>query len=108
MQERQLQEKMEAELRLQKEKKKEEQARAEMLRDAQRRIPPSEMFKLPGEAEKYGGFDDKGIPTHDPEGNPLTKSSLKKFEKLYKAQEKKYNDFLAGSLGGSESTNSMK
>ena len=34
------------------------------------------------------------MPTHDAEGNELTKSALKKLSKLYEAQEKKYKEYL--------------
>lgn len=96
-QERKLQEKLEEELRLEKETKRQELLKAQHERDAQRRIPPSEMFKVPGEVEKYSQFDDKGFPTHDASGEILTKSAVKKLEKLYKAQEKKYADFMTKS-----------
>ncbi|KAK2157413.1 hypothetical protein LSH36_192g03015 [Paralvinella palmiformis] len=61
-------------------------------RDAQRKIPPSELFKT--DPPQYSQFDDKGIPTHDAEGKDLTKSQLKKLRKLYEAQEKKYSEYL--------------
>ena len=34
------------------------------------------------------------MPTHDAEGNEVTKSALKKLTKLYEAQEKKYKEYL--------------
>jgi cysteinyl-tRNA synthetase len=40
-----------------KERKKAEQAAAQAAKDAQKKIPPSEMFKL--EKDKYSQFDDK-------------------------------------------------
>ena len=36
----------------------------------------------------------QGMPTHDVKGEELPKSQLKKLQKLYAAQEKKYNDYL--------------
>lgn len=40
-------------------------------------------------------FDCQGIPTHDANGEPITKSGLKKIMKLYQAQEKLHNAWLA-------------
>lgn len=34
------------------------------------------------------------MPTHDVKGEELPKAQLKKLQKLYQAQEKKYNDFI--------------
>ena len=39
-------------------------------------------------------FAHQGLPTHDKDGNELTKSQLKKLKKLYDAQEKKHNEYL--------------
>lgn len=55
-------------------------------------IDPRQMFRL--EMDKYSRFDDNGIPTHDHEGQELTKSAMKKIAKRFQAQEKKYNDYL--------------
>lgn len=41
------------------------------------------------------GFDFQGIPTHDANGEPITKSGMKKIMKLYQAQEKLHNAWLA-------------
>jgi cysteinyl-tRNA synthetase len=76
-----------------KERKKAEQAAAQAAKDAQKKIPPSEMFKL--EKDKYSQFDDKGIPTHDADGKEISKGQLKKLQKLQLAQEKKYQEYLA-------------
>jgi cysteinyl-tRNA synthetase len=71
-------------------KKQDEAAQAE--KDAQRRIPPADLFK--NQTDKYSKFDSKGIPTHDADGKELSKSGAKKIAKLYEAQEKKYNDWI--------------
>lgn len=39
-------------------------------------------------------FPAQGMPTHDAKGEELSKGQLKKLQKLYQAQEKKYNDYL--------------
>lgn len=75
-----------------KERKKREKEAAEASRNAQRKIPPSEMFK--SETDKYSEFDENGIPTHDATGKELPKSALKKIQKLYDAQKKKYGAYL--------------
>merc|ERR1719482_963059 len=72
-------------------KKAEAAAKAAAL-EAQKKIPPSELFK--GETDKYSKFDDKGMPTHNAEGEELPKAQLKKLQKIYQAQEKKYNDYM--------------
>ena len=38
-------------------------------------IPPAEMFL--GD-DRYSKYDDEGVPTHDKEGEPLSKSARKK------------------------------
>ncbi|ESP02550.1 hypothetical protein LOTGIDRAFT_237933 [Lottia gigantea] len=74
--------------RLEKEKK----AAAQAEKDKQKSIPPSQLFLH--EIDKYSAFDEKGMPTHDKAGEPLSKSALKKLTKLYDAQDKKYQDYL--------------
>ena len=50
------------------------------------------MFKA--ETDKYSQFDDKGFPTLTKDGEEIPKAQVKKIQKLYQAQEKKYNDYL--------------
>lgn len=76
-----------------KERKKAELAAAQAAKEAQRKIPPNEMFKL--EKEKYSKFDENGLPTHDAEGKEISKGQMKKLQKLQQAQEKKYQEYLA-------------
>ncbi|KAJ3640885.1 hypothetical protein Zmor_027419 [Zophobas morio] len=76
-----------------KERKKAALAAAQEAKEAQRKIPPGEMFKL--EKDKYSKFDDNGIPTHDVEGKEISKGQLKKLQKLHQVQEKKYQEYLA-------------
>lgn len=94
-----------------KERKKAELLAAQAAKEAQRKIPPSEMFKM--EKDKYSKFDDKvlkcvfyysfalvkfncfqGLPTHDVEGKELSKGQIKKLQKLQQAQEKKYQEYI--------------
>ena len=80
---------MELERTLEKEKRKAEAAAKEALR----KIPPSEMFKL--EKDKYSQFDSNGVPTHYIDGTEISKGQMKKLLKLQQAQEKRYNEYLA-------------
>ncbi|XP_043497028.1 cysteine--tRNA ligase, cytoplasmic [Polistes fuscatus] len=92
LKEREAKRKAELEKILEKEIRKSEAAAAAAAKEAQRRIPPMEMFKL--EKDKYSQFDEKGLPTHDACGKEISKGQLKKLQKLQQAQEKKYNDYL--------------
>ncbi|CAH0552626.1 unnamed protein product [Brassicogethes aeneus] len=76
-----------------KERKRAEAAAAQAAKDAQRKVPPSELFK--SETDKYSKFDENGMPTHDLEGKEISKGQLKKLQKLHQAQEKKYQEYLA-------------
>ncbi|GFO03375.1 cysteine--tRNA ligase, cytoplasmic-like [Plakobranchus ocellatus] len=84
--------KLEQEKKAEKERLKKKKEAEQAAKNAQDRIPPSDLFK--SEADKYSAFDDRGIPTHDASGQELTKSALKKLVKQYEAQEKKYSKYL--------------
>jgi len=79
-------------LRKEKEAKAAAKASQEAAKEALRRLPPGEMFRA--ETDKYSKFDEKGLPTHDALGVEISKSQLKKLQKLYEAQDKLYQDFL--------------
>ena len=70
---------------------KEKQIRAE----AQRKIPPSEMFKTAEEIEKYSAFDEHGIPTHFKDGKEIQGKARKGLQNAYETQRKKYEKYLA-------------
>jgi cysteinyl-tRNA synthetase len=60
-------------------------------------ISPKEVFKGKDEFKDFA-FDERGVPTHDKEGNELTKSAKKKVEAGYKkaaADHEKFKDSLA-------------
>ncbi|KAK7590199.1 hypothetical protein V9T40_001812 [Parthenolecanium corni] len=84
----------EEKLRIERKKAEEKEKRLAQLaeKEAQRKIPPTEMFKK--ETDKYSKFDDKGLPTHDTEGKELSKGLVKKLQKLQLQQEKKYTEYL--------------
>ena len=49
--------------------------------------PPEQLFRV---ESKYSEWDEKGIPTKDVEGNELSKSQLKKLNKIYEAHRKRH------------------
>ncbi|TPP58309.1 Cysteinyl tRNA synthetase [Fasciola gigantica] len=72
--------------------RREAKARVTASRNEAGRQPPSEMFLQ--QLNKYSRFDEKGIPTHDASGKEIAKSQLKKLQKLYDAQAKRYAAYL--------------
>ncbi|XP_057668067.1 cysteine--tRNA ligase, cytoplasmic [Diorhabda carinulata] len=92
LKEREAKKKAEQEKLAEKEKKKAELAAVADAKEAQKKIPPSEMFK---KDVKYSKFDNDGFPTHDSEGKEISKGQIKKLQKLYQAQQKKYQEYLA-------------
>lgn len=56
-------------------------------------IPPQEMFR--SQTDKYSAFDEQGLPTHDASGQMLSDKQQKKLQKLWQAQEKKFQESLA-------------
>merc|ERR1712128_346755 len=78
--------------RLEKEAKKAEAAAKQALLDAQKKIKPEDLFR--SETDKYSKFDDKGTPTQLVDGAEVPKAQLKKLQKIYQAQEKKYQEYL--------------
>lgn len=85
-------EKLAAEQGAEKQRKKDEAVRAAAEKEALRKIPPSQLFLK--DIDKYSKFNEQGLPTHDTEGNPVTKSQLKKLEKMYAQQKKVHEDYL--------------
>ena len=67
--------------------RKDEQAAQKAAKDALRRIKPEDLFRN----EKYSKWDEKGIPTHDAEGNEVSKNASKKLAKEWEAQAKLYD-----------------
>lgn len=53
-------------------------------------IAPDQLFKTGEYEDKYSKFDERGVPTHGTDGAELPKSQVKKLEKLYQGQVKKY------------------
>jgi len=81
--------------RLEKEKKKALELEKQAELEAKKKMPPGKMFQEGEYAGKYSKFDDKGIPTHLTNGDEVPKSQMKKLQKVYQAQEKRYNEYVA-------------
>jgi cysteinyl-tRNA synthetase len=87
---------LERQVQQEKAKAKAEQKRrleeAKRQREEQAAVPPDQMFR--SQTDKYSKFDDKGIPTQDQTGKPLSDKQIKKLLKLWQAQEKKHLEHL--------------
>lgn len=81
-------------LRVEETKRKEKEAKkvAQASKVVTPPVAPSLLFRH--QMDKYSQWDHNGVPTHDTQGNELTKSAIKKLLKIYQTQEKKYNDYL--------------
>ena len=55
---------------------------------------PDYILTRRSETDKYSQFDEKGVPTMTAEGKEIPKAQVKKLQKLYQAQEKKYNEYI--------------
>merc|ERR1712127_314456 len=74
--------------RLEKEAKKAKAAVEAAAKAEAAKVPPTAMFT--SETDKYSAWDAQGLPTHTKEGEEIPKAQLKKLQKLWQAQEKKY------------------
>lgn len=79
-----------------------EAARAKQLAIWEKgRMPPEAIFRSAADAaEKYGSYDDQGIPVTDPKGEPLPKSRRKALDKEYKNQIRLHQAFLEAQKAG--------
>lgn len=80
---------------LEEEKARKKQALEELQnsKEAQKKIDPCKMFL--SMTDKFSKFDESGIPTHDVDGNEISKGQTKKLIKLQQAQKKKYEEYLS-------------
>lgn len=92
LKEREAKQKAEEAKAAEKERKKQELAQAAALKEAKRKISPSEMFLQ--ETDKYSKFDETGLPTHDAAGKEISKGQQKKLQKLQAAQAKLHEEYL--------------
>lgn len=96
-----IQRKKEAERKKREQVEKQKAAKAEKLRaDLEKgRLPPELLFKKGEEyVNKYSSFDEKGMPTMNAKGEPLSKSALKTLAKARTRQEKLHAKFLKSNL----------
>lgn len=77
-------------------RKKEEVRLAKEKADREARekakVPPEEMFK---NDERYGAWDDQGLPTKMKDGSDVTKNQQKSLKKLWDRQKKAHEDLKA-------------
>lgn len=73
-------------------KRQEELQQAKREKEAKKAVSPSQMFLK--ETDKYSKFDENGFPLLDNEGKELSKSLIKKLQKLYEQQKKDYEEYL--------------
>merc|ERR1711988_1373633 len=69
--------------------RKAEQAAAAAEKERLSKIPPAQFFKETRGSE-FSKYDEKGLPTHDKDGEELKKSAIKKLQKDLEKHEKLY------------------
>eukprot|EP00002_Diphylleia_rotans_P021842 TRINITY_DN4261_c0_g1_i1.p1 TRINITY_DN4261_c0_g1~~TRINITY_DN4261_c0_g1_i1.p1 ORF type:complete len:633 (-),score=155.01 TRINITY_DN4261_c0_g1_i1:621-2519(-) len=93
-------------LRMEREQKKAAQAAAEAAKlqakeaakkkneekERKARVDPAKMFL--DQTDKYSAFDEKGVPTHGNDGQPLSKNARKKLEKEFQQQVELHANYL--------------
>jgi hypothetical protein len=57
-------------------------------------IPPVNMFRQHAGSLLYSSFDNQGIPLTNANGEPLSKSALKKLKKQYETHKKRHEKYL--------------
>jgi hypothetical protein len=60
-------------------------------------LPPDQFFR---DASQYSSWDPLGIPQCDQNGEPVTKSALKKLRKQYDIQKKRHEKYLKTASSG--------
>eukprot|EP00039_Didymoeca_costata_P009443 m.125010 g.125010 ORF g.125010 m.125010 type:complete len:859 (+) comp14484_c0_seq6:31-2607(+) len=89
--------KQDAERAKQKIKRKVDAKKKELAKATDSAIPPSEYFRK--QTDKYSEFDEKGMPTKDEKGEPLSKKQVKTVAKKFADQEKAYQKIKESSKG---------
>ena len=56
-------------------------------------LPPNELFRDPLLFSKWD--ESTGLPIEDVDGNPVTKSAMKRMSKLYEAQKRRHEKYLS-------------
>ena len=77
---------------------KAKKAAADAKKEALNKLSPADYLKQltleDGTTLMYSKFDETGLPTHDHAGESLNKSQAKKVQKLFKAQQSKYDKYM--------------
>lgn len=77
---------------------KEEKAAEAAKKETLNKLSPADYMRQltleDGTTLMYSQFDETGMPTHDNNNEPLNKNQSKKAQKLFKAQEQKYEKYL--------------
>ena len=81
------------EAKAEKERQKLETARKQKEKEERAKIPPQDMFK--GLVDLYSAFDAAGLPTHNKEGEELSKGAIKKLAKEQAKQKEVHEKYLA-------------
>ncbi len=81
------------EAKAEKERQKAEAKKRAAEKEAKAKIPPKELFS--DSTDLYSKFDDEGVPTHDKDGEALSKGAIKKLQKEYAKQKDLHEKFLA-------------
>ena len=84
-------EKREAEKKVARIKRDEEQAKKEAEKNEKAKVSHVDMFKT----DEFSAWDGEGMPTKDAQGEDVTKSRLKKLKKQWDAQKKLHEEWKA-------------
>lgn len=90
----------EAAKRAEKEKLKAERVAKELEELRKGEVAPLDMFQSGEYSGLYSAYDERGMPTADAEGNPLSKSARKNLEKARTRQDKLHQRFLEAKAKG--------
>lgn len=87
----------EAALKIEREKKKVEEQRAN---DEKAKVDPREMFKIGERGEEFSAWDDRGLPVRLKGGGEVPKSRLRKLGKEWEGQRKRFDAWKEREAGG--------
>lgn len=91
---RELRIKKEAEANEEKKQKREYEQKRVAEKSARAAVEPSELFKSGEYAGKFSEYDKSGVPTKGANGEPLSKSQRKKYEKAYTIHTHLHKSYL--------------
>ena len=68
-------------------------------------IPPRMLFRCGEWAGRFGAFDERGVPSADARGQPLTMAERKRLKKVFDAHTKSHDQLKRGPVAAPASTN---